>query len=200
MTTFLLIRHGDTDAVDKVMAGTAPGWHLNERGKQQAEDLALRLANIPIRAIYTSPLERAIETAAPLAKSQGLVPRQVEALGEIRLGRWDGLTIDELAGREDWRRFNSFRSGVRAPGGEMMAETQLRMVQQLDCLRARHARETVAVVSHGDPLRAVLAWYLGIPLDLVQRFEVSPSSVSVLQVHDWGARVMCVNETGDVPV
>lgn len=124
--------------------------------------------------------------------------QRVEELGEIRLGEWEGLAIGELEQRDDWRRFNTFRSGVRPPGGELMAETQVRMIQQLECLRTRHVRETVAVVSHADPLRAALAWYLGIPLDLILRLEVATASISIVQLHDWGVRVLGINDTGEV--
>jgi probable phosphoglycerate mutase len=158
------------------------------------------VANVKLRAIYTSPLERAIETAEPIARKHGLQPQRVEALGEIRVGEWEGLAIADLDRREDFRRFNTFRSGVRPPGGEMMIEAQVRMVQELDRLRLRHPDETVAVVSHGDPLRAVIAHFLGTSLDSVLRMEVSPASLSVIQVHEWGARVMCVNQTEEVPV
>jgi len=194
MTTFLLIRHGDTDAIGQVMAGWTPGWHLNARGKQQAERLAQRLSDRPIRAIYTSPLERTMETAEPIARRHGLEPQQVEALGEIRLGEWEGRPFTELDRREDWRKFNAFRSGTRAPGGELMIETQTRMVQQITLLRERHPEETIAVVSHADPLRALIAYFFGMPLDLISRLEIGPASLSVLQVHGWGARVLGLNE------
>jgi len=195
MTTFLLIRHGDTDAIGQTLAGWTPGWHLNARGKQQAERLAQRLAERPIRAVYTSPLERTVETAEPIARRHGLEAQLVEALGEIRLGEWEGRPFKELDPREDWRKFNAFRSGTRAPGGELMIETQTRMVQQITSLCERHPSDTVALVSHADPLRAVVAYFLGMPLDLVSRLEIGPASLTVLQVHGWGARVLSLNET-----
>jgi broad specificity phosphatase PhoE len=130
----------------------------------------------------------------------GLECHPVAELGEYRAGEWEGKTLAELAGREDWQRFNRFRSGSRAPGGERMMETQTRMVNQLDGLCAGHREEVVAVVSHGDPLRAVVAYYLGIPLDLMLRFEIHTASVSVLQLAEWGARVLCVNNKGEIPL
>src|SRR5688572_27882304 len=132
MTTFLLIRHGETDAIGKSLMGWAPGWRLNNRGKAQAEQLALRLSRLPIRAVYTSPLERAVETAEPIASSHGLTPHVVDDFGEMRFGEWEGLTFEELDRREDWRQFNTVRSRMRAPGGEMMIETQTRMVRQIE--------------------------------------------------------------------
>jgi probable phosphomutase (TIGR03848 family) len=200
MTTFLLIRHGETDAIGKSLMGWAPGWHLNAKGKRQAENLATRLERLPVRAIYTSPLERAIETAEPVARKHGLVPQVSEDLGELRMGEWEGLSIDDLDRRPEWKRFNSYRSGVRCPGGEFMIEAQTRMMNRLDCLARQHPGETVAVVSHGDPLRSVVAGYLGIPLDFLLRFEISPASVSVVEAAEWGPRVLCLNQTGEIPL
>src|SRR5437764_2130754 len=96
MTTFLLIRHGETDAVGKSLMGWRPGLHLNTRGKGQAEELAKTLCELPIRAVYTSPLERAIETAEPLARRHGLSPIPLPDLGEMHLGEWEGLSMTEL--------------------------------------------------------------------------------------------------------
>ncbi len=149
-------------------------------------------------AIYSSPLERAIETARALGEPHGLEPRIEDAFGEVRMGEWEGMEIAALEGRADWRRFNEFRSGTRVPGGESMIEVQARMVRQLECVAVAHPEATVAVVSHGDPLRSLLAYFLGIPLDLMQRFEIEPASVSVLEVAEWGARVRVVNRTVEV--
>lgn len=197
MTTFLLVRHGLTDAVGRVMAGWQPGWHLNARGRRQAETLAEKMRRFPIRAVYTSPLERAVETAETIATMHGLTPQRLEEIGEIRIGEWEGLTLDQLDRREDWKRFNAYRSGVRCPGGELMIETQTRMVREMERLRELHPKDTVAVVSHGDPLRALVMHYLGMPLDLVHRLEIYPGSLSVVEAGDQGARVLGVNGTGD---
>jgi probable phosphoglycerate mutase len=178
--------------------GWRPGWHLNENGKRQVERLARRLERPAIQAIYSSPLERAVETATAIGKPHHLDPRLDEELGEFHAGEWEGLAIDDLDRREEWRRFNHFRGGTRAPGGELMIETQARMIRRVQALTERHPGETVAIVSHGDPLRAVVAHYLGIPLDLMLRFEISPASVSIVEVGEWGPRVLSVNErTGE---
>jgi probable phosphoglycerate mutase len=200
MTTFLLIRHGETDAVGKSIMGWKPGWHLNRKGNQQVEMLARKLQSLPIRAVYTSPLERAIETAEAIARPHGLAPLPVPEFGEMHLGDWEGLSMTVLDQREDFRRFNTYRSGVRAPGGELMLETQARMVSQLDHLTTQHPGETIAVVSHADPLRAVAAHYLGISLDHLLRFEISPASVSIVEAGEWGSRVLCLNTTAELPI
>jgi probable phosphoglycerate mutase len=182
------------------MMGWKPGWRLNPAGKHQVERLSAKLAGLPVKAVYTSPLERAVETADAVAAPHGLTVEKVDDLGEVHLGEWEGLTIAELDRREEWRRFNTYRSGTRIPAGELMIETQVRMVRQLDRLAAQHPDATLAVVSHGDPLRCVIAYYLGIPLDLLLRFEVGPASVSILEAARWGPRILCLNHTGEGPL
>jgi ribonuclease H / adenosylcobalamin/alpha-ribazole phosphatase len=124
----------------------------------------------------------------------------VDDLGENRFGAWEGLTFEELESREDWRRFNTMRSRVRPPGGETMIEVQTRMVRQLECLASRHPDEPVAVVSHCDPLRAVLAHYLGVPLDHLLRFAIDPASVSAVELGAWAPRIVSLNGTGDIAI
>jgi probable phosphoglycerate mutase len=176
--------------------GWRPGWHLNRNGRTQVENLAARLARLPLRAIYTSPLERAVETADAVGKPHGIEPRSDDDLGEFHAGEWEGLMIADLDRREDWRRFNQFRAGTRAPGGELMIETQARMVRKAQALAETHRGEMIAIVSHGDPLRSLLAYYLGISPEAMLRFEISPASVSVLEVSEWTSRVVCVNDRG----
>jgi broad specificity phosphatase PhoE len=117
----------------------------------------------------------------------------------VRAGSFEGETLADLDRREDWKRFNVFRGGTRAPGGELMIETQARMVRRIDALRQPHDGQVVALVSHADPLRAAIAHFLGISIDMLLRFEISPASVSVLELSDWGARVWCLNRTGEIP-
>jgi broad specificity phosphatase PhoE len=199
MTTFLLVRHGDTDAVGKTIVGDQPGWGLNQMGRTQVANLADRLSRRPLQAVYTSPLQRAVETAEPIARKHRLKPLAQEELGEVKFGAWEGKTIQMLDAEPDWRLFNVSRSTVRPPGGELMIETQARMVAKLESLCARHPDQTVAVVSHADPLRCVIAHYLAIPIDMILRFEISPASVTVVERAKWGTRILCVNGTGDIP-
>ena len=180
--------------------GWEKGWHLNETGRSQVAQLTERLKRLPIRAVYTSPLERAVETAQPIAESHGLTPIEVDEIGEVHFGDWEGKTMEELDRIDEWRRYNTVRSLVRPPGGEMMSEIQCRMADQMDCLMWRHPSQTVAVVSHGDPLRATVAYYLQIPIDAMLRFEIGFASTTVLQLDPWSARVLCLNQQGDIPV
>ena len=195
MTTFYLIRHGLNDWVDHKLAGWLPDVSLNSRGREQAERLADRLRRTRFDAVVSSPLERALETAAPLAALAGVDVEICEGVGEIRTGEWTGKTLADLESDPRWKQFNVFRGGTRAPGGELMLETQTRMVNELLRLRARFRDGTVAVVSHGDPLRAVLGYFLGAPIDMFLRLEVNPASISIVRSDEWGARVVCVNDT-----
>ena len=200
MTTFLLIRHGETDANEKVLAGWTPGWHLNPRGKRQAENLAEKLAPVPLHAVYSSPLERAVETAEPIARRHRLLTHQLEELGELHFGDWEGKTFAELDGDENWRRYNASRGTVGPPGGEPMWDAQLRMSRLLECLAQKHPDERVALIGHGDPFRALIAHCLGIPLDLMLRFEISPGSFSILRAWPWGTHVLCMNHAEELPL
>jgi probable phosphomutase (TIGR03848 family) len=190
-----LIRHGETDTVGKTVSGWAPGVHLNRAGVMQATRLAARLAGAGIVAIYSSPLERAVETAQPLADKLGREVVQRHGMGEIQFGEWTGRSFEDLDRDPEWRRFNTFRSSTRPPGGELMLEVQGRIVAELNELRLRHPDESVAVVSHGDVIRAAVAHYAGIPLDLFQRFEISPASVTILRLSEETAVLVRLNET-----
>jgi probable phosphomutase (TIGR03848 family) len=196
MTTFILIRHATTDSVKERIAGRMPDMHLNSEGTAQAESLAESLAEAPLIAIYTSPLERARETAEPIARHHRLEIQCSDALTEINFGEWTGRTFRELQGDRKWQQFNSFRSGTRVPGGELMCEVQTRVVAELERIRKRYPDDTIAIVSHGDPIRAVIAYYAGIPLDLFLRVEIGPASVSVIAIDDYGPRILLLNDTG----
>ena len=199
-TTVLLVRHGSNDYVGRALAGRSLGVHLNAAGRAEAGRLARRLAPLPIAAVYSSPLERAVETAAPLAVARSLDPRLVEAAAEIDFGEWTGRTIAELEADPLWRRFNTERSTTRPPGGELMAEAQARMVGAVEDLRAAHPGETIALVSHADVIRAALAHYAGIPLDAIGRFEIRPASVTTLRLWDAWTLVLGVNDIGGLPL
>jgi probable phosphoglycerate mutase len=198
MTTFLLIRHATTDAVGRVLSGWVPDVHLNAAGMRQAVALAERLGAIKLAAVYTSPLERARETAAPLAARHALEPRVVPDGGEVRFGEWTGRRFTDLAHDPIWQSYNQVRSLTRVPGGEMAIEVQARIVALLERLRAEHAEGCVALVSHADVIKAALAYALGSPIDLMQRIEVQTASVSTLVLDQGSPRVLNVNVTGEI--
>jgi probable phosphomutase (TIGR03848 family) len=189
----LLVRHGAGAHVGRRLAGRAPGTTLNDEGRAQAERLAEVLAPLAPAAVYASPLERAHETAAPLARRLGADVRTVEGLTELDFGEWTGADFHAMADDPAWRHFNSYRSGTRIPGGELMLEVQARAVAELLRLRDRHEDETIVAVSHGDTIRAILGHFAGIPIDLLHRVEISPASITELELAEWGCRVLCVN-------
>jgi probable phosphomutase (TIGR03848 family) len=198
MSRFFLIRHGMNDLVGRALAGCRPGVHLNAEGQRQAYRLVERLAGVPITAVYSSPLERCLETAAPLAQKLSLEVQVDGDLREVEFGDWTGKSLEELKDQEQWRHFNSFRSGTPIPGGEMMIAVQARMIAALDRLRRQHASETVAVFSHGDLIKAAVAHYAGIHLDLFQRLEIDPASITIIEIAAHGPAIVCVNNCGDL--
>jgi probable phosphomutase (TIGR03848 family) len=201
MTTFALIRHALCDPVGHSIAGRQPGVHLNTAGIQQARSLAERLADLPITALYSSPLERAVETAEPIGVGHSLPVQTAEGLNEIDFGEWTGKSIAELDPLPVWRSFNTFRSGTRIPGGENMAEVLGRSLRELDRLKRLHpgSNSLVAVVSHGDVIRVLVAHTLGMAPDLMQRLELSPASITLVELEDHGARLLLLNSTGSWP-
>mgnify|MGYP001272979075 CR=1 FL=1 len=195
MTTFYLIRHAEKDAPEDVLAGRTPGIGLSERGRRQAEAIAQRLAAEPIRAVCASPVQRAKETAEPLARTRGVQVQTRAGLHEIEFGEWTGKRFAELEAVESWRWFNRFRSGTRVPGGETIGEVQARFVAEMLRLREAYPNDGVALVSHGDPIRVALGYFLGAPLDLFERIEVGLASISVVAMDEVGATVLRTNDT-----
>jgi broad specificity phosphatase PhoE len=192
-TIFHLIRHGAHELLDHVLAGRMEGVGLSESGRAEAATIAQSLAARPIVAVVSSPVQRARETAAPIAARLG---REVEiepGFEEIDFGDWTGLGFDVLHAMPAWHAFNSFRGFAPVPGGESMAAAQARALAAIGRLRARYHDGEVAVISHSDVIKAVLAHFLGVPLDLFRRIEVSPASRSVLAVFDSDALVRGVN-------
>jgi len=200
MTRFLLIRHATNDTVGKRLTGRMAGVSLNEEGQAQAQKLAERLAGLPVTAVYSSPLERAVETAEPIAKLLHLENSVSEDFLEINFGEWTNTAFEDLVKQPKFQLFNSFRSSTRIPGGELMAEAQVRIVRGLEKLCVQHPHETVAIVSHADLIKAAVAYYAGIHLDMFQRIEISPASVSVVEIYDETARILLVNDTGKINI
>ena len=198
MTVLLLIRHAHTDAAGKRLTGWARGVHLNDRGRLEAQTLADRLAELPIRAVYSSPLERCRETAGPLARRLGLPIVTRRELLEVDYGDWTGRPISGLRRTKRWRTVQQAPSRARFPGGESLLEVQTRASAEVERIALAHPADAVAVVSHADVVRVLLAHYLGMPLDGLQRLGVEPASVSVLALADGHTRLLKVNDTGDL--
>ncbi len=195
MTTFLLIRHGSTDMLDRGISGRAPGVLLNVQGEREVRALAHSLRERRLAAVYTSPLERTRQTADVVAQQLGLAPIESEALLELDFGEWTLRGFDELRADARWADFNAFRCGTRIPGGEMMLETQARAARLILQLRDAHPEAHVALVTHGDVIKAALAYFLGMPIDFYGRLDIAPASHSELEIGRDFVRVLSVNVT-----
>jgi probable phosphoglycerate mutase len=195
MPTLLLIRHGENDYVKKgILPGQTPGIHLNDKGRSQAQALAERLGQAPIKAIYSSPLERAIETAEPVALALGLEITIRPGLVETDCGEWQGKSLKSLRRLKAWRVVQSTPSLFRFPGGESFAECQARMVNEIESLRlGLEDKDLFACVSHADPIRLTVAYYLGLSLDHFQRLSASPASITALYIGGMGSRLLTLN-------
>jgi len=193
MGLFYLVRHGSNDALGKLLAARLPNIHLNKQGRDEAERAAQALKKRRIRRIISSPLERACETAAPLAELLGLRIEISEAVHEIDFGDWSGKTMTELESLPGWKLVNSYRSGTCIPNGETMLEVQSRVVEYLNKLRREQPDGVFAIFSHGDPIKSAIAYHLGVPLDLFARIEISPASCSILRLEESGPQVLAIN-------
>jgi probable phosphomutase (TIGR03848 family) len=195
MPIILLIRHGENDYVKKRrLPGRKPGIHLNKKGRKQAEALAKKLSQAPIKAVYSSPLERTIETAEPIAEALGLkvIPRK--GLLETDVGDWQGKKIKKLSRLKTWRQVQFSPSRFRFPGGERIEDAQHRFVMDIEELCTQHdPGDVIVCVSHADPIKIVVAYYLGLPLDSYQRLAVSPGSITALQIGEFGSHLLMLN-------
>lgn len=200
LTTIILVRHATTTSTGVVLPGRAPGLHLAEAGHAQASALAERLTTLAKKpvALYVSPLERARETAAPLAKSLGLRPKTERGLLECDFGAWTGKRLATLRRRREWHAVQNAPSTFRFPDGESFAEMQQRVWATLERLAARHRHRTIVAVSHADPIKAAITFAQGVPLDLFQRTVIAPCSLSVIAFTDSTPVVLCVNNTGSL--
>jgi len=195
----LLIRHGQTDAIDNYIAGTAEGTPLNSAGRRQAQRLGETLRDLPVAAVVSSPLTRTRETADAIARPHRLAVELVPTLGEFEFGLWTGRRFDDLDADPCWRRFNVVRSVTRPPGGELMLDVQRRAVSTLLDLAHSHSDACIVAVSHGDVIRAALMYFLGMPLDFLHRLEVSAASISIVTLDSGAPVVRQVNGDSAAP-
>ena|SRR5579863_2231978 len=193
MTVFLLLRHGER-LQGRVCAGRMPGIGLTERGRAEIAAVAERLAAEDIAAVYSSPLQRTRETAEIVAERLGLPIEFHDDLIELDFGEWTGATFDAIRADPRWQAWRLHRSLARIPGGESMRQVQRRVVEALMEIGERHLDQTVAVVSHGDVIRAALLFALGMPLDYYNRIEVAQASLNTVRIDADGIRVLAINE------
>jgi probable phosphomutase (TIGR03848 family) len=199
MPIILLIRHGENDYVKKGrLAGRQPGIHLNDTGRKQAQALAeniiQRFDKTSVKAIYSSPLERTMETAQPIAASLGMEIITRPGLLETDYGEWQDKKLKGLSRLKIWRLVQNFPSLMRFPGGETFAEAQMRICQEIESLcKAHDPKDIILCVTHADPIKLAVAYYLGLHLDMFQRMSVSPGSISGLHISESFARLLTLN-------
>ncbi|HEY3580577.1 MAG TPA: histidine phosphatase family protein [Pyrinomonadaceae bacterium] len=190
MTTFYLVRHGSCDGLGEIIWGRTPGINLNAEGKAQAQQLANDFKHVQLDAIYSSPLERARETAEAIARVANLEVKESLAFNEIDFGNWSGQSLAALDRDDRWHRFNTQRNITRIPGGELFLEVQARAVFELERLSQHHAGGRVVIVSHADVIKAVLGYVGGTPVDRLQEIEIWPCSVNIVALDEHDASVL----------
>jgi len=197
MPQIYLIRHGENDLVkEKRLAGRLPGIHLNDRGRQQAATLAVLLGDLQFHAIVSSPLERAMETARPLAKRCSLPVTTHNGLIEFDYGSWQGKTLKALRRRKLWPLVQQHPSRMQFPNGESFLAVQTRAVAAIETILRTYPEDgmRIACFSHSDVIKLILASYIGLPVDLLQRLQVAPASVSILSLTGEHVRLVTMND------
>lgn len=197
-TVIIMVRHGKTPTTGKMLPSRTDSPHLNEVGQNEALEVAKRLSKIgKVTAIYSSPLGRARQTAAPIG---AILNKEIvihKGLIDCDFGTWAGIQLDLLIKRPEWSTVQRAPSTFRFPNGESFAEMQTRIVSTLEELRRRHHGGVIICVSHADPIKAAVAHAMGTHLDLFQRIAISTCSVSAVAYSPDGPRVLTVNSTGD---
>jgi probable phosphoglycerate mutase len=200
MPTILLIRHAANDVMATRLAGRLPGVHLNDLGRRQAADLSGALASLSLRAVYASPLERAVETATPLAISRQLVVQLEPGLNEVDYGSWQGRTYKSLRRLRLWQTLLNDPSAIRFPGGGTPQEAQQIAVAALERIAAgMQPGEFAACITHGDIVRLAVAHYLNMPLKEYHRLCINPASVTVVRLNESQPRVVRINQSFSSP-
>lgn len=197
MPLLLLIRHGENDFVKTgKLPGQSAGIHLNERGQKQAQALGEALKDVPIKAIYSSPLERAIETATPIAQARKLEIIQEPDLMDTDVGSWQGKSLKALRLTKVWSIVQHAPSRFRFPDGESFVESQARYVSALERIIKKHnkPKDIIAIVFHADPIKLVVSHFLGLPLDHFQRLSCDTGSLTALYVSESGANLIKLNQ------
>jgi broad specificity phosphatase PhoE len=195
MTTLYFVRHGDTGVRNRI-SGRSLGIHLSELGREQARRAAQQFTGIPISGLFSSPLERARETAEAIGNEAKISVQVIPELSEVQYGDWTGKSFDELANDVQWQGFNTLRSATQIPGGEHLLEVQSRVVLWAEKIRREHPQEHIVAVSHQDPIKAALMYYLGLHADMYARFQIDLASISALRVGSEHTYLLTLNHIG----
>jgi broad specificity phosphatase PhoE len=187
-----LVRHASHDLLGRVLVGRGP-VPINATGDNETASVCRSLAGLGLAAVISSPQERAVQMAAAIGLVVGLAPTIDPGLDEMDMGEWTGRSFNDLPDDRAWQAFNIFRSSAPIPGGETMLAVQARAVAVLIRLRLQYPDASVALVSHSDVLKSILMHFLGMPLDLIHRFDLAPASRSILELYERDAVVRAIN-------
>ena len=193
-TTFFLVRHAAHDRVGSVLCGRTPGVSLGPVGQEQARRVAARLANENVASVQSSALERARQTAEPIAARVAQTVELNDGIMEVDFGAWSGRRFEDLERDPRWASWNKARAVSRPPDGETMLEAQARIVGAMERLESVYRDKAVVLVSHADVIKAALLYYLGLPIDAFARFDIDAASISTLVVGSWGSKIVRLNE------
>lgn len=193
-TLFHLLRHADHAHVGRILTGRLPGVALTKAGRQKAAGLARALASARIEAIFSSPRQRAMETAGIIAAPHWLDVQVSEHLDEIDFGRWSGQSFKALEHDLDWVRWNQARDTARTPAGDSMANVAVRVTGFLEGLHERFPGGSVALVTHSDVIKACICHYRHLPFQEIHGFEIAPASLTTLSFGPGGATILALNE------
>lgn len=199
MTTLLLVRHATTAATGSRLGGRTQA-SLDDNGRAQAEATAQRLAALPITAFYASPLARTFETAEIVAAPHNKPVTPDDGLLEVEYGDWTDRPLKPLTRTKKWPVIQQRPSLVAFPSGESIRAAQTRAVDAIEAIVARHPKGLVAAVSHADVIKAVVAFYLGQPLDMFQRLVVNPASVTAFALSADGGQPALLRFNDDGPM
>jgi probable phosphoglycerate mutase len=193
MTALFLVRHGLTSHTGTRLTGWTPGVHLTDDGRTGVERLASWLADVPFKAVYSSPIDRTLETARIVAEPHGLTVRTRRGIGEVHYGKWTNRPLRSLMRTKLWGTVQRWPSAARFPDGETLREVQARAVGEVEKLAAEHPKDAICCVSHGDVIKLIAAHYLGVHIDLFQRIVIAPASVSVISLSRETPHVLSLN-------
>jgi broad specificity phosphatase PhoE len=193
-TTVVLVRHAAHPLLGKVLCGRMRGVELDEAGRSQALRLGTYLATLRPTALLTSPISRARDTAAAIAKATGLAAQPCDALNEVDFGVWTGARFADLADDPAWSHWNIARANACPPRGEPMQQAQARVVTGIQQMQADYPHSTVVAVSHADIIKAALLWCLGLTLDAYTRFDIDPASTSAIALWEGGGKILWMNQ------
>ncbi|HEX2054584.1 MAG TPA: histidine phosphatase family protein [Actinomycetota bacterium] len=191
-----LVRHALTPVTGQKLIGRLPGFALSEKGRKQAEATGLRLADAPLKAVFSSPMERCTETAEAIAGHHRLKVQVVEDLAEIDYGSWQGRSLKSLNGTKSWKLLRARPADFRFPGGETIREAQSRGMAAVENIRLKHKDKVVVACSHCDMIKLIVAACLGLGIDLYDRINIAPASITTLHLSEGTPHLINASDTG----